>query len=257
MNPMPRPLQLPVGQRRLFAMFHPVAQPRAGAVVFPPFLQEHAISYRLFALLADELARRGIAVLRPHYYGTGDSDGDDLEFSLEQARADAHVVLAALRARVGAVPVIALGVRAGGFVAAALASSARLDALWLWRPVLDGAAYLAELQRLDAAERRSQRRFPNGERARPLLAHETLIGFPCSAQLLAELTAACLRVDAPDWPPLTLLDRVQKPPLLAAPRCIELVPALTSWEGQLDISHIPPTAVREVAARLAATTEVA
>lgn len=258
MDVQPQPLRLAAGRRSLFAVFHPAPRPRAGVLLLPPLLQEHALSYRLFVVLADELARHGIAMLRPHYYGTGDSDGDGREFSLAQADADAPVALAALRERVGAVPVAVLGVRAGAFVAAALAARARLAALWLWRPVLDGAAYLAELHRIDAAERSAQRHAPEGGRERVARPHETLVGFCCGAQLLADLARAQLHPDAPDWPPLTLLERRQEQPPLPPPRHrIELTPALTTWEGQLTIQSFPPAAVRDVAARLAATLEVA
>lgn len=246
-------MQLPAGRGRLFALFHPAAQPRAGVLVCPPFLQEHALSYRLFVILADALAKCGIAVLRPHYYGSGDSDGDDLDFSLGQACADAPVALAALRERIGDVPIGVLGVRAGSFVAATLAARERLDALWLWRPVIDGAAYLAELHRIDVAERRSQMGFPNGERVQARLPHETLVGFPCSAQMLAELHSARLPADAPDWPELTLLDHPQAPAVLTPRYRIDLLPELVAWEGRLYLSHIPPAAVREVAAQLAVT----
>ncbi|MGA8278299.1 MAG: alpha/beta hydrolase [Rhodanobacteraceae bacterium] len=246
----PRPMHLSASRGRLFAVFHAARRPRAGVLVFPPFLQERALSYRLFALLADSLAKLGIAVLRPHYYGTGDSDGDDLDFSLENACEDASVALDALRERIGPVPIAVLGARAGSFVAVTLATKAHLQALWLWQPVTDGAAYLADLRRIDSAERRANPRFPHGERAQRTCSHESLVGFPCSKQLLAELEQSRLRSNA-EWPDLTLLDRPQASPLLQPRQRIDLPPALTAWEGQLDYEHIPAPAVREVAAGLA------
>ena len=257
MDLAPRALYLPTARGRLFAVFHPASQPRAGVLMFPPFLQEHALSLRLFAVLADELARRGIAVLRPDYYGTCDSDGDDLDFSLDQSGADARVAFDALRARIGALPVIALGARGGSFIAAALAAQTRLQALWLWQPVTDGAAYLAQMRRIDAAERQSTTRYPNGVRTHEASPQETLLGFPCAARLFAEFQRTRLEPD-PCWPELTvLLDRPEASTALATQQRIELPPLLTAWEYRLNHEHIPAAATREVAARLAATMGIA
>ncbi|MBN8727810.1 MAG: alpha/beta hydrolase [Xanthomonadales bacterium] len=257
MNARAEPCQFGNGRGTLFGVFHRPREPRAGVLVLPPFLQEFPLSNRLFALVADVLAQDGIAVLRPHYYGTGDSDGHSLEFSLEQAAIDATAALGALRERIGVTPVAVLGVRAGAFVASALAARARLAALWLWRPLVDGAAYLADLHRIDAEEQASRHRYPEGRRPHPPLPHESLVGYPCGAELISGLAVARLDRDSSRWPPLVLLDRVAQARLPAPRQRIELTSALTAWEGKLEMGHVPAAAARSVGSALAASLAVA
>lgn len=257
MNARAEPCQFGNGRGTLFAVFHRPPEPRAGVLLLPPFLQEFPLSNRLFALLADALVQDGIAVLRPHYFGTGDSDGHSLDFSLEQAALDAMAALGALRDRIGVMPVAALGVRAGAFVASALAERARLAALWLWRPLVDGAAYLAELHRIDAEEQVSRHRYPEGRRPHPPLPHESLVGYACGNELIAGLAVARLDRGSFRWPPLVLLDRVPQARLPVPRQRIELAPALTAWEGKLEMGHVPASAARNVAGELAATLKVA
>jgi len=256
MSAAPQPLLLDTDARRLFAVFHPAAAgTRAGVVVCPPFLHEHALSYRLFALLGDALAAQGIAVLRFDYHGTGDSAGDDTAFSLDGARADAALALDALRAHIGAAPAIALGARGGAFAAAALAEK-DLRGLWLWEPIVDGAAYLQELRDLDRAERTSATRYPNGGGERVSPGDETLIGFACSATLLEQLNGARLE-PRNGWPPVTLLERAARTTPIDTARRIELAPGLGEWADRVDIDHFPLPAVRELATRLATSPELA
>lgn len=237
--------------RRLFAVLHPPdGRPRAGVLMCAPFLHEHARSYRLFALLADALASEGLAVLRFDYYGTGDSDGSDAEFNLDTATADAAHALGLLRDRVGTIPMIVLGIRAGAFPAARVAAQAQ--ALWLWQPVRDGHAYLAGLQRRDADERRSLRRYARRAEARHIDYPGSLMGFPCSEALLAGLREAPDPFAAALRAPLVVCDRepaAAAPPMATA---LELASTLTEWSGQMEMHLQPVRPVREVARRLAA-----
>ncbi len=163
-TPAPQPLLLDPAGRELFAVYHAPREPaRAGVLICAPFLHEHARSYRLFALLGDALARLGVAVLRFDYHGTGDSAGLDTAFSLDGATRDAAISLAMLRERIGTVPITILGVRAGAFPACAIAAGSNAHALWLWQPVVDGAAYVARLRQADRAERASESRYSPAE----------------------------------------------------------------------------------------------
>ena len=251
MSPRAEPCQFTNGRGMLFGVFHRPSEPHAGVLVLPPFLQEFPLSNRVLAIVADALASDGIAVLRLHYYGTGDSDGHSLEFSLEQATRDAAAALGALRERIGVMPVAVLGVRAGAFVASTLAARARLAALWLWRPLVDGAAYLADLHRIDAEEQASRHRYPEGRRPHPPLPHESLVGYACGTELVSELAVARLDRDSDRWPPLVLLDRATHPRLPAPCQRIELAAALTAWEGKLEMGHVPAGAARGVGNTLA------
>lgn len=243
--------------RHLFAVFHPAnAIARAGVLFCPPFLHEHALSYRMFAVLGDALATHGVAALRFDYHGTGDSAGDDCALSLDGAIGDAALALDALRQRVGAAPLIVLGVRAGAWVAAALANRRDVSGLWLWQPVLDGAVHLRELHARDLAERRSTMRYPRGGGERSVPGTQTLIGFPCSTALSEQIGRARLQ-PAAGWPPLTVLDRASRAPAFESARQVVLAAGLGEWADRIDIDHFPLLAVRELAARLAASPEIA
>jgi alpha-beta hydrolase superfamily lysophospholipase len=159
----------------LFCSVHsPAGRVKATLVMCPPLLADHPFSYRREVLLAVELARRGVAVWRFHYGGTGYSGGAPSEVSFESLAADArHVVHAASMA--ADCPVTVGGTRAGAMVAAAVAGD---RPLLLWEPVAQGASYIRE-----------------GFRARMVADGGQLKRTPpTSAELLAELRRAA-RVD--------------------------------------------------------------
>lgn len=132
-------LEGPAGD--LFCSLHaPVEGARAALVMCPPLLADHPFSYRRELLMAVELARRGVAVWRFHYSGTGYSDGAPEALGLETMVADARLVVAAASAS-STVPVTVGGTRCGAMVAAALGGDRPLV---FWEPVADGRAYLRE-----------------------------------------------------------------------------------------------------------------
>lgn len=252
MNRAPRPLLLDGAGLQLFAVFHQPVQPaKGGVLICPPFLHEHSRSYRLFALLGDALASLGIAVLRFDYAGTGDSAGGDTSFSLAGATLDAARAMDALRQRIGAVPITVLGVRAGAFPALSLAATQSLRALWLWQPVVDGAAYLDELRVLDR-ERARMHDQPAGADAEKAASDEnTLMGFPCDAQLLTELAQARIPRTLATAASTTVfgIDEAETVPEGASR--FELASEHGNWVGEVDIGHFLAAPVRELAARMA------
>lgn len=251
-----QPLLLDGDDRGLLAVFHPaIGRVRASLLICPPFLHEHAMSYRLFAMLSDALAQRGISVLRFDYHGMGDSSGADAAFSLDGARSDARIALEALRSRMGGAAPVVLGVRGGALAAAALADTVPLRGLWLWQPVIDGAEYLAGLEVLDLEHRKSRRRYPNGGGERIAPGDRTLVGLPCSAALLDDLKSARIERGA-KWPPVTLLEPADGPASFPGTRRIALATGLHEWVTRVDIDHFPPPAVRDLADRLAASPEI-
>ena len=250
-----QPMWLGQPGRELFAILEPArTTPRAGVLVCAPLLHEHIRSYRLFALLARSLSELGCTVLRFDYHGTGDSTGDDGELTLEHAQSDAALALDALSAQVRELPLVVLGVRAGAFVAAALARQrAQVSALWLWQPIADGEAHVQALHAHDRDERVSHHRFP----LQPAAPEESvLMGFPVAPALLAQLRAS--RLAAQGLPRTIELGAPGSQRTLASAAAIELPTVLADWAGQLEISGtFPPAAVRTVAAALVRTLDEA
>lgn len=235
------PLHFGLPSRRLFGVFHPAREPlQAALLICPPFFHEHARSYRLFALLADALSEFGIATLRFDYYGTGDSEGDDIDFSIEGACADATEALAHLCSRAPSVPTIVMGVRGGSHPAIQLARHHATSALWLWQPITHWPAYLDELQRLHE----SCRALARGDDE---AADATLMGFRYAEGLPAHL-ATLGKTTIPPGCSLILSEPALCENFADLP-CLQLQPALANWTSRPDMDSFPGRQVRELAAR--------
>lgn len=125
---------------------------RRAAVFCAPFGAEYVRSHRTARLLAQRLANAGIDTLRFDYYGTGDSSGEDHEFSADAAVEDALVAIDEARDLGKARHVTLVGLRDGARVALQAATRARaVDRLVLWDPVVeDEPAALTDALRADA-----------------------------------------------------------------------------------------------------------
>ena len=135
--------------RTLFGIYHEATEPAPTAVLLcPPFGQEAIRAHRLYRVLAERLARAGIAALRFDYYGTGDSLGDDLDGDLTGWQDDVLSAHRELVRRCQAKAVVWMGLRLGASLAALAArqAPAELARLVLCTPVVDGRAYLAQLR---------------------------------------------------------------------------------------------------------------
>lgn len=175
--------------RQLYGVFHPPAEPShpaSGVLLCSPFGQEAVRTHRFYRIMAERLARAGIAVLRFDYFGTGDSGGDDDHGDLAGWIADATVAHAELTRRARCTQAILAGARLGGTIAwfAAATLEGKVDGLLLWEPVVDGAAYLRELGERHAEFVASMR----GDARVPDVPTEVL-GFTVGAQLVSQLRA--------------------------------------------------------------------
>lgn len=143
--------------RTLFGAFHAAEGPGAreeGVLLCGPFGQEGVRIARFMRVLAERLARNGMAVLRFDYFGTGDSSGDDVDGDLVGWTRDIACAHAELLRRSAARRVTWIGARLGATLAIRGARAAGIRRLILWEPIIDGARYLDDLrQRHDAALR--------------------------------------------------------------------------------------------------------
>jgi alpha/beta superfamily hydrolase len=233
-------------ERRLLAVYRAARAPlRAAFVLCPPFFHEQFLSYRLLSLVAARLAERGIASLRFDYFGTADSWGDEDAFSLDGAVADAETALAELARRVGSVPLIAFGARAGAWPAATIAARHRLP-LWLWQPLPDGAAWLAELEAMDARERASRLRYPFiGAESKPLDPQRLLASY-CPPPLRADIARQRLdELITRDVADVQVVDDEHASALPTARQTLRLPVTATGWHAHIDMKATfitPPVA---------------
>lgn len=118
-----------------------------------PFGEEAVRAHRAYRVLAQRLEAAGYPVMRFDYAGTGDSQGDGRDFGVDDWVDDIMAAADELGARAGGRRVVLLGLRLGATLAvlAARRPGARFAHLLLWDPVVEGAAYLADLARAHRA----------------------------------------------------------------------------------------------------------
>jgi hypothetical protein len=134
----------------VYGVYHPARANSTGlAVVFAPGLGvEQLTGYRNEVLLARELSARGIASLRFHPRGQGDSGGDAAELTLATFSLDVVAMSAELLRRSGATRLVGLGTRLGALaLGRAIADGQRFAGLALWEPVQRPADYFRGLMR--------------------------------------------------------------------------------------------------------------
>jgi dipeptidyl aminopeptidase/acylaminoacyl peptidase len=110
---------------------------------------------RMFVALGRALAGAGMYALRFDFRGSGDSDGDFAEMTLESELADARAALRHLARTSGVDPdrVGILGVSLGSVVAQLIAAETRAAALVLWATIAQPAEVFTDDKREQAAAR--------------------------------------------------------------------------------------------------------
>lgn len=226
--------------RRMFGVLHPATgRARAALLLCPPLLHEHVRSYRFFSLLAGELAGAGVACLRFDYYGTGDSEGKDAEFSPADTAMDIASAAAELRQATPGSPLLVMGVRGSALFACRDAKAIAARGVWLWQPVLDGTDYLRALKERDVAERASRYRYPLSAGSAPAGPHD-LMGFGLAENFASELAACRITLPVPDVP-IGVLDTLGAPSLsLPVQACHTLPDSVTAWVDEVDLSGLVP-----------------
>jgi len=129
------------GDERLFALrYTPPGALTAGVVVCEPLLAQFIAHYRTGTVLARLLARHGLAVQRFHYRGTGNSDGSVDSLDLDSMTEDAIAAAERLKEATGVERVAYLGIKIGGYPAAAASQDG--GELILDSPPLTGRIYI-------------------------------------------------------------------------------------------------------------------
>ncbi len=136
--------------KQLYGTYQPgegVTRRKYGVVLCYPLGDEYIRAHRAYRQWAMRLTRLGFPVLRFDYYGTGDSAGDDVNVSLAEWQADIGLAIDELKRRSGVTQICLAGLRLGASLAL-LAGLKRPDvnAVVLWEPIVNGAAYLDELR---------------------------------------------------------------------------------------------------------------
>jgi len=128
-----------VDEATLYGTLHlPEIEPRASVLICAPLLEERKCANRTLVELADQLAAKGLSAMRFDYRGTGDSQGNHRELTVESCIADILTAMTRLRENTSQ-PIFLFGLRLGATLAALAASRAgNVDGLLLWQPVVSG-----------------------------------------------------------------------------------------------------------------------
>jgi exosortase A-associated hydrolase 2 len=118
-------------------------------MIVAPFVDEMNKSRRVLALAAMRLAEHGLNVVLPDPYGTGDSEGEFRDATLERWRHDLDLAYAHV-ASSGAPVVGLLTLRTGALLAAhwLRESGHRVRATAMWQPQASGEQWIAQLLRI-------------------------------------------------------------------------------------------------------------
>jgi alpha/beta superfamily hydrolase len=141
-------LYLGSGADRVYGyQYTPADTGALGIVMCPAILGDFVTNYRREVVGARSLASRGFPVIRFHYRGTANSDGDISEMSFDSMVEDALSTAAALEEGTGISEVAFVGTRFGSLVAAAATRARAARAVALWEPMSDARSYFREMNR--------------------------------------------------------------------------------------------------------------
>lgn len=149
--------------KRLRGMIHrpgaPARRRVPGVIFFHGFTGDRMESHWLFVKCARALERAGIASLRFDFYGSGESEGEFREVTLQGEIADAKAAVEFFRRQKGIAPqrLGLCGLSVGGAIAATVARWSQARALVLW-------AALAHPEELRRIAERTTRALANGGR---------------------------------------------------------------------------------------------
>lgn len=123
-------------------------RPKAHIVFSPPFGEEMNRCRSLVAQQARIFAESGYSCTVIDFYGSGDSQGELRDASLEIWQDNLRVTIETLQREV-CVPVILWGLRLGAFIALDFASRSTvpIDSMVLWQPVVSGERYITQVLR--------------------------------------------------------------------------------------------------------------
>lgn len=249
---------VPIDGARLFvACWSPSGAPRAQVVFVPAFGDEAPQMRRSMRLAAEVMARAGIRAWIHDFYGTGDSEGEHADATVERWERGVEAMVAHVRADRGArpgtaldavtepaadLPVVLLGCRLGAAIALRAATRVEAAGVVCWAPVLEGRMQLSALTRVAAvAASAAGRPAPDHKAAWARGETRTLAGYDIGSAMAAGLQA--LAVDAAPACPVALLDvRPLEEPVGASMPAGPAAPAMPS----------PSPAVQRAAERLQA-----
>lgn len=123
---------------KLFGVLHIAGEKSPGVILFHGFTGNKCESHFIFTKLARNLCNEGISVLRFDFYGSGDSEGNFEDMTLETEIKDGEFAVNYLKSLnfINKESIGICGLSMGGFVSVCVASKFKeVKSLCLWSPV--------------------------------------------------------------------------------------------------------------------------
>ena len=216
--------------RRLFGALAlpPGGKAHTGIVVSPPFGEEMFNTYNRLSRWSKVMALEGFAVLRYHPYGTGDSDGQFPDFTLDGAVADLVTATERLRREPGLRRLGVLGVRFGAAVAVRAAPVNSTEFMAMWSPMIDLNQYFREILRFKLTngmvhQQGDAPKITLKTMTQDLLADKAVdvVGYAVSRPLYEQMRSVTAWPDEPPSPRILVLSRPSED--------AEEAPQISSW----------------------------
>lgn len=136
------------GRRHFTLQYSCTERPKAHIVFVPPFGEEMNRCRALVAAQARNFAKSGYCCTIIDFFGTGDSEGELHDSSLQIWQGDIRLTIETVQNEVAA-PVILWGLRLGALITLDFVAKSALaiDSLILWQPVLSGERYVTQFLR--------------------------------------------------------------------------------------------------------------
>ena len=190
-------------ESQLFGVYHKPRgkkrQATRAALICPPIGQEYIRTHWSLRLMANQLARNGVHVLRFDYSGIGDSAGSIEEItSVSRWQDDIEAAIDHLKSQSGATSVMLIGQRFGSWLATEVARFRDdVNSVVCWEPVVEGQQYLdrlREMHRLMIDLWVCKMATPDNDQV------EEILGSQYQRSLLNEIEAAILDFDSVEQP---------------------------------------------------------
>ncbi len=142
------------GHYKLFGfLHHPIKVKASKALILcPPFGEEKQESHRVLVNLAKKLSENGVMVFRFDYFGTGDSEGEWQQATVNNWISDIFAAINFLTANYSVAALGLFGLRFGGTLAALAAEKdSSVNFVILWDPIVNVEAYLYKCLRSNLA----------------------------------------------------------------------------------------------------------
>ena len=192
----PIPKFIPSAAGNVFTLTFSCSNPQSKLIFIPPFAEEANKSRHILSALGRRLSQHGIQTTIVDLFGTGDSEGDLDQASLDIWHQDITHTINYLEPN-NSCQLILGGLRLGATIAASYAYNYKpltaINQLFYWQPIADGATYMKQFLRLKLAESIAQGKddgITTSEIINSILQGNTheISGYPLSKELFEQIS---------------------------------------------------------------------